>query len=98
MHELQIQFPLIRSESCILPSKTGIMLNSIMQIQLCKIETTSPIRTIEKISRILGHEEAKGGRKVVCLPDFSVEFSKGDVLSVVREYTVVGHGVEHRAS
>lgn len=97
MHELQIRFPLIRNERCILPRETGIMLNRIMQIQFRQIETTSPVRTIEEISRELGHEEAEGGGKVECVPDFGVEFSKGDVLPVVREYTVVGHGVERRA-
>ena len=73
------------------------MLNRIMQTQFSKIETIGPVRTIEEISRELGHEEAEGRGKVECVPDFGVEFSKRDVLSVVREYAVVRHGVEHGA-
>jgi hypothetical protein len=73
------------------------MLNRIMQIQFGQIETPGPVRTIEEICSELGHEEAEGGGKVECVPDFGAELSKGDVLPVVREDAVVRHGVEHGA-
>jgi hypothetical protein len=74
------------------------MLNGIVQTQLGQVEVAGPVRTIEEIGSELGYEETKRGGKVECLPEFDVEFFEGDVLPVMRENTVVRHGIEHGAS
>ena len=95
--ELQVRFPLVGNEGCILPGEAAVMLNGIMQTQLGQIKVTGPVGTIEEVSGELGDEEAKGRGKVEGVPDFDVEVFEGDVLPVVGQNAVVRHGVEHGA-
>lgn len=68
-----------------------------VQRQLMQIESVAEVALLQEPRREVGHEKAERGSKVESLADLLVHLLEADVSAVVRENSVVGHGVEHRA-
>ncbi len=73
------------------------MLNRVraMQAQFIQIEGASPVRPVQEVSCEFRHEEAEGRREVKGLPDGGVQGFERDVLPIVRQDAVIGHGIYH---
>ena len=73
------------------------MLNRIVGVQtkVRQIEGVAKVRLVEIPSRKFGYEEAERRCEVEALSDDFIQLSKGDVLSIMRQYSVIREGVEH---
>jgi len=71
------------------------VLNRIVGVQtkVCQIEGVMEVRLVEISGREFGYEEAERRCEVEALSDDFIQFFEGDVLSVVRQYSVIREGV-----
>jgi len=70
-------------------SEWGIMFNSVVQIQLCQVESVLAVTLLQHVCCITGDEEAKGWWKVARGSNCSIELLEGDIFTVVGQDTWV---------
>lgn len=92
LYQGHVWLALIRNLGSILPGEACIVLDSIVLAQLCEIEFVSPIRAAEEVSRKLGHEKAKRGRKVERLSHGGVQVAECDILAVMWKNAMISPG------
>ena len=61
------------------------MLNSVVEIQLSKVEAILPVALLQHVGGKVGYEEAKARRKVVGVPNLLVHFLEANIFAVARQ-------------